>query len=232
MECRHLSSWTEFKSTLDELDREWASLKENRRGHVSSILFRGQADASWNLTTTLERYLGSVPSVLGYYKSVMAIAPQVETFTERAWNVPEYPDIQAQLAKQSFYPRSLPAYAFLVYLRHHGFPSPLLDWTRSPFVAAHFAFERPNLTAERVAIYAYLEFAGVAKAGWEGAPTVTSLGPYIRSHPRHFLQQCEYTVCTERKDEVWYFSSHEAVLSKSGLLQDLLWKITIPPGAP
>ncbi|MFY0645469.1 MAG: FRG domain-containing protein [Sulfitobacter geojensis] len=44
--------------------------------------------------------------------------------------------------------------AFLNLAQHHGFPTPLLDWSRSPFVAAYFAYSEAK-DHEFVRIYAF-----------------------------------------------------------------------------
>jgi FRG domain len=45
--------------------------------------------------------------------------------------------------------KGLPAYDLLIYTRHHGFPSPLLDWTRSAYIAAFFTFAAEHQGVKR-----------------------------------------------------------------------------------
>jgi hypothetical protein len=107
-----------------------------------------------------------------------------------------------------------------------------LDWSRSPYIAAFFAFKdaRPD-QREPVAIYAFLEWTGDFNP-IPGGPTkrtwVVGLGPNVRSHKRHFLQQSEYTICCTRSndDGVWSYDSHERVLKNKNPRR--LWKFSIP----
>lgn len=199
---------------------------------VSRLIFRGQSNYEWPLETTLERIGHKNMFLADYYKLITKIGPAVSAFT--ALQTPTYdPILEKQFCDtESFfepdrYP-SGPHYEYMVYLRHHGFPSPLLDWTRSPHVAAFFAFRRPDSKCEKRSIYAYCENLTGCKGGAVGSPMIRILGPYVHAHRRHFLQQSVYTVCESQDvNDNWQYDSHETVFKNSYPGQDYLWKFDI-----
>jgi FRG domain len=117
-------------------------------------------------------------------------------------------------------------YRYMVYLRHHGFPSPLLDWSRSRYVAGFFAFREPVPADGHRSIYVYCEMPRGMKGGAVGEPTIRHMGPYVRSHRRHFRQQSDYTICGNFNDGAWSYHPHEEVFGNRQA--DILWKFNVP----
>lgn len=216
--------WKAFEQWLTKLRSEYGERE---------LLFRGQGDSQWPLDTTLERNSEKIISVHDYYRLIAArVAPAVETFT--GISLPAYdpelaPAFQDINSFDSFdrFP-SGPLYEYTVYLRHHSFPSPLLDWSKSPFVAAFFAFKNLHPKSGTRSIYAYCERPTGIKGGTVGEATIRTLGPYVRSHPRHFRQQSSYTVCESFDDNLgWRYDSHQKVFEKPRPRQDFLWRFDL-----
>ena len=95
-----------------------------------SAIFRGQSDASWGFETSLERTInrtGASDVDMFQYVSNQFITnntfnKQMHLFSNEA---KEYTDYWDRLA----------------YMQHYGFPTPLLDFSRSPFIALYFSLD-------------------------------------------------------------------------------------------
>lgn len=225
-----LQSWEHFVSEVPDLQRDWNALAD-LSGGCPPALFRGHASDTWKLQTTLERKVGGTQSLQDYHKKVYDSKHQMEAYSGNKWNVPSPSDFSKLLRRGASIADRMPALDYLVYLRHHGFPSPLLDWTRSPFVAAYFAFSGVQNLEGRVAIYALTSVARTMQTNGAPSAFVKSLGFRVRTHKRHFLQQCEYTLCMQiGAQDCWTYGDHEQVLNSASQPDLHLQRFLLPAG--
>ncbi len=246
----NVESWTQFEEQLHKIQKDHLRFKNLVHTHVPELLYRGQGNSKWALETTLERQLKSVPSNVqenmtfsNYFRLISRVKSQLESMTENRWDMRTFQEYET-LAKEKDLTlmlidlaKNTSEYGYMTYLRHHGFPSPLLDWSRSPYIAAYFAFAgiaktKPEDRPDTVSIYMYCQSQDGMRTHCLSfdTPYIHTFGPYIQTHQRHFLQQSQYTVCislSEKFDE-WQYVCHEKVLTINNAHQDILWKINIP----
>jgi hypothetical protein len=97
----------------------------------SSGVYRGAADATWPLLTSLDQLGGARdPHTKGDLEEYI-----LRNFT--------------RYSRPYFTSPPVNDWEVLVAAQHHGLPTRLLDWTYSPLVAAHFATMNPALTTDR-----------------------------------------------------------------------------------
>ncbi len=200
MEEQILKSWEEFEEKIVEINERAKELqRENKLSRVECPLFRGHSDSEWHLEPTLDRIQKEM-SCSRYLHTIKIIREHVATCTGKKWDM----ETQEQMIDLGELRLPLSTYEFMAYLRHNGFPSPLIDWTQSPYIAVFFAFGDIYSKADHVSIFVY---RGDSMCG--GSPSMWVLGPSIKTFHTHFLQQSEYSICYRKEGEEIYFANHE-----------------------
>lgn len=246
-----LNSWEEFQGKL-EFPSDVEKVEEAlSTGRPSEVYFRGQTSAEWELNTTLHRVeteIGYDFSFSLYLQKAISTCGAVDSYTGSDWDLDngdisdlQNGDILGNLlggrASKSSYKTSKKVLEYLIFLRHCGFPSPLLDWSESPYVAAFFAFAGTTGN-KRVAIYRYQEMQrGIKHVEDDNQPKIHTIPYDFATHKRHYLQQTRYTLCVKNYGETQGFGKYEEAISASEQLncydsghhqQDSLIKYTIP----
>lgn len=227
-----MNTWDDFRTIVKEIRDRYGRRK--RTGTKNDILFRGMASANWPLHTTLERCTEQEFSVKQYMNYATRCSNELESITGRKWGIPSFPALIKEMKTlQNTFRVNFPCYDYLIYLRHHGFPSPLMDWTTSPYIAAYFAYYEKS-SADRIAVYVYIERPSGDKGFSENTPKISLQGPYVSTHSRHFVQKAWYTIATkyDSKRDEHLFCNHSLIFdrAKQSIVkdQDTLIKITLP----
>ena len=230
MEEKHLNSWFEFENEIKNLEQFRREKSGQAQARVPQLFFRGQSNSCWKLETTWERHYGNKTKLYDYYKLISGVKDEIQALTNRSWVLPSLQEYNSWLETYVSVGggNGFPGFEYMTYLRHYGFPSPLLDWSKSPYIAAYFAFRNLDSKVEKVAMYAYLERIKDTKGGRVASPNIITRDKKVNSHKRHFLQQSCYSICTAGEKDEAYYCCHEDVFSQGSKRQDFLWKFTLP----
>ncbi len=166
-------TWDEYKEIIG---------RNIRAG--KNYIYRGQSDSLWGLTTSIHRadYIDSHSAFISYFESHL---PKVRMKIEAWDNSSRDLDNPQELAE------------FLALLQHNGFPTPLLDWSDSPYIAAYFAFEGVSLSrpdSDELTIYSFDKDAWIdtyhQSYSWKSKNAfITMLRPNHKGNHKQMLQQ-------------------------------------------
>ncbi len=144
-----LASWSRFFDFLEAEVFDPSVLSK------PVYIWRGQRRSDWSLSSSLDRLFGKLNFLTaGPGALERRLAEHLDSFK------------YASRGRRGYNPASLPENEWWALGQHFGLATPLLDWTRSPFAAAYFAFEElaADPTEHRV-VYGLAENAVEKKSG-------------------------------------------------------------------
>ncbi|MGO8083458.1 FRG domain-containing protein [Rhizobium leguminosarum] len=203
-----------WEECLHELKKDEAEARRLQDANPGSgvywpWIYRGQSNEKWPLQTSLERYIERELGhdlerfkIQEYYRYLSRAIPAINSLTTNSFNA----DIVADFIELDE-SGELPHIELLCYARHHGFPTPMLDWSHSFYVAAFFAYSTSDRGTDP-AIWAFKEWDGHYRTQDFGQPMITTIGSYVETHPRHYRQQSCYTVCLSQDEGTFFFTPH------------------------
>lgn len=181
-----------------------------------TYFFRGQQDISWKLETSFQRYAAkaSIDWKTYIYQIVPEVSRHSALFNNAISNLNDVVEVGNFLAK----------------LQHHGFPTPLLDWTRSPYVAAYFALKdidpHKTYSNEYVKVYMFdyqLWRSSFAQVSFLHTPTpfLSEFQPSLVNNQR-LVSQMAVTTITNVPDVEQYLYGIQQSTGKQFLYYALL----------
>ena len=206
-----INNWQDFRDFIN------SSVNNNQ-----IFFYRGQMDPSWKLQTSFHRLTEHTNLTISEYIDIVLTKLQYHFIAKEN----EMIDFQN--------PNDFGA--FLAKIQHHGFPTPLLDWTLSPYIATYFALRevdlnRPQVSHVKIFIFDFnaweQNFESILNLRETQIKFLSVFNPISKRNPRLISQMASTTV-TNVNDVQLYIEKREREVNQIFLHHVLLPMENVP----